>query len=532
MSLTMHAHAVTVDWLVLYDEGSKKYYNDDPQTAMQNWVSRINTMYTNSQVDIQLRLVGVLPLATNGDDQSEVLRNLRTNKEANRLRDARGADIVTQLYHEGNCGIGFATSHPNYAWNVVRAACGAASTAAHELGHNMGLNHSRRQGNTGGVRYSYGLGYGVDNQFATLMAYTQAFNARRLNQFSNPNLRCSDLPCGVKEGDAEQANAVLALQNSRFDIAAYRSPQGNGNSFRVTVDTNKTKYNYDFGTATSPIQNGWVRVSPETNGDIAWSGRVNARDRGDIDGVNQINRDFTFSNGRRVFSHKIANGTWGVIINMGDARHRHDNMSVKAEGQVKHANVGGEAGEFPYANFDVVVNDGELNIEFEDAGGADGNWVLNRISLNKKAGPSNSNNGNVVQLRKRNAMGFAIDGSGNNRNGQSVYLWSQNRDNRNQQWIEINRGNGFYSYRKNGTQYCIDGGNGGANKQDVILWSCNADNQNQHWRKIDRGNGFYSFEKRNAPGFSLDGRGGGSNRQNIYLWQTQQGNQNQQWATQ
>ena len=86
-----------------------------------------------------------------------------------------------------------------------------------------------------------------------------------------------------------------------------------------------------------------------------------------------------------------------------------------------------------------------------------------------------------VQLRKRNATGYALDGSGSSSNGQNVYLWSHSESNQNQHWEEIDRGGGYYTYQKAGTNFSLDGGNGGANGQNVYLWSSNQNNQNQHW---------------------------------------------------
>lgn len=137
--------------------------------------------------------------------------------------------------------------------------------------------------------------------------------------------------------------------------------------------------------------------------------------------------------------------------------------------------------------------------------------------------------GNVVQMRKRNAMGFGVDGGIGGANGQNVYLWSFSTGNVNQKWEEINRGNGFYSYKKKNTNFCLDGGNGGANGQNVYLWTCNNSNQNQHWLKVNAGSGHYRLQKRNAPGFSIDGNNGGANGQSLYLWASNSNNQNQQW---
>lgn len=143
--------------------------------------------------------------------------------------------------------------------------------------------------------------------------------------------------------------------------------------------------------------------------------------------------------------------------------------------------------------------------------------------------PTNTSS-SVVQLIKRNASGYAIDGNHGGADRQNIYLWSQNRNNVNQQWIEIDRGNGYYSYQKQGTNFCIDGNNGGDNGQNVYLWTCGTNNQNQHWRKVNVGSGNYRLEKRNSPGYSLDGNNGGADGQNLYLWQSNDNNQNQHWT--
>ena len=135
----------------------------------------------------------------------------------------------------------------------------------------------------------------------------------------------------------------------------------------------------------------------------------------------------------------------------------------------------------------------------------------------------------VVQMIKRNASNYAIDGNNNGADGQDVFLWSQDERNRNQQWDEIDRGNGRYSFQKYGTNFCLDGGNGGENGQNIYLWNCDADNRNQQWIKVNVGGGNFRLQKRNAPGFSIDGNRGGSKRQSIYLWESSNVNSNQHW---
>src|SRR5688572_16279269 len=78
--------AATVDLLVLYDAYSRNYFGGDPQTAMNNWVNQMNSAYAASQIDVQLRLVGVRELNPGGADMGAVLGNLRVNATAIALR--------------------------------------------------------------------------------------------------------------------------------------------------------------------------------------------------------------------------------------------------------------------------------------------------------------------------------------------------------------------------------------------------------------------------------------------------------------
>lgn len=233
--------AATVDLLVLYDNYSSNYFGGDPQTAMINWVNQMNTAYADSQIDVQLRLVGVRHHEETGADMGAVLGNLRVDPNAIALRDQLGADFVSMMHEKGACGVGYVAVDANWAWNVVHAGCGPM-VMAHELGHNMGLNHSRRQGNESGARYRYGVGYGVDNTFVSIMAYEQAFNASRVNRFSNPNLSCRGLPCGVPVGQPDEAHGALAIHNVRNEIAGFRPTAGSSGPVQVSQDCSHGGY--------------------------------------------------------------------------------------------------------------------------------------------------------------------------------------------------------------------------------------------------------------------------------------------------
>ena len=187
---------------------------------------------------------------------------------------------------------------------------------------------------------------------------------------------------GIVASDAELRND--SINKMRVDwIRVYKPVAASNPAPRpAPAPTGRQRINLDFGTANSPVRRGWTRVSPAGGAGVSWSPGVYSRDRGTDERINEINRDFVFQSAASNLSMPIANGRWGVTINMGDRFNRHDNMRVRAEnGQVTRANITANANQYVYVSFDVTVRDGRLDLEFSDQGGRDANWVLNRMSL-------------------------------------------------------------------------------------------------------------------------------------------------------
>ncbi|WP_236621228.1 M12 family metallo-peptidase [Rhodopirellula sallentina] len=166
-------------------------------------------------------------------------------------------------------------------------------------------------------------------------------------------------------------------------------------SNKLMVDLSAGKYNYDFGTETSPVEPGYTRVSPSTIGDVVWRGDVKSADRGSASGINKINQDFVYSEKPKTLRHRIANGVYRVTMNMGDRQYSHDRMGVRAEGRLITDRLNADKGQYAYVghegdgkptNFEVKVTDGRLDLTFFDKGGADPNWVLNRLSIERVNG--------------------------------------------------------------------------------------------------------------------------------------------------
>lgn len=124
--------------------------------------------------------------------------------------------VVTEEGTFLTCGVGYVGAGKNgvmeraanrLACSITAVDCGATDLIfVHERDHNMGLQHSRKRGDTNGGVY-YGLGYGVDERFSTILGYPQSFGSVEwLDTFSNPGKICNGFHCGIRDDtDAQRA---------------------------------------------------------------------------------------------------------------------------------------------------------------------------------------------------------------------------------------------------------------------------------------------------------------------------------------
>lgn len=228
--------AEQIDVLILYtEEATTTRTGQDINARIASYIEYSNQAYRNSQIGMELRLVGALPTDsrfryTNAD----TLAAFRTDRTVNQLRQQYGADLVVlvNMPTSGICGIGyqpggnestgrFHSSASAYGFSAVGVSCGYV-TFPHELGHNMSLGHSFVQNSPGGV-FPWGRGHGVSGSFSTVMAYPQSYNTRNhLQEFSNPVLnRCNGLPCGSPTNRADGADASTALNRLASQVANF-----------------------------------------------------------------------------------------------------------------------------------------------------------------------------------------------------------------------------------------------------------------------------------------------------------------------
>lgn len=234
----------TLDLYVVYTQPVVTLYGQSGALARIELLNDVtNQIYADSNILMRTNILRATLVDWDPENKirsEAALTALRTGDEFAAVRmdvAEHGADftVMYRPFVQGDtvCGIAYVLRNwENPAWNFSHTSinCGDEVTA-HELGHNLGLRHSRRQDDEG-FSYPYAVGYGVDNRFVTVMAYTSSFNTNnRVFKFSSPDLQCtSDLPCGILHTAANGADAARATNNVRLDAAASRTRRTvNGN---------------------------------------------------------------------------------------------------------------------------------------------------------------------------------------------------------------------------------------------------------------------------------------------------------------
>ena len=258
-----------VDVLVFYTPAAAEAdnYEDeaDLRLAIQNAVDSANTGFLNSEVEGRVRLLGIKRWDYDESQSSgmeEGLDDFTHSSEIQQLAERHSADLSALVADYGDfCGLAWLLedytddwTHLSYSVTSVIPQCLGGQTLAHELGHNMGLNHEPEDdgGTSDDPIEPFAFGHFQDEEFRTIMATVDGCDnggsvlgssCPLIDHFSNPEVDDPDSehPTGV-EGERNNAETLRRsmdhVQRWREQPASLSEALGNsGREFTTTGDS-------------------------------------------------------------------------------------------------------------------------------------------------------------------------------------------------------------------------------------------------------------------------------------------------------
>ena len=270
-----------IDLLVVYPSFARRSEGGHQamRSLIESDVALTNEMYRVGGAHQRLNLVAAVEarrtaLETRNDGMFKALQHVDEPSsgymdEVPGLRDSYAADLV--LVHWGNLRSGGTSGLARVLDRLDREdkerngfSVSNSFAFAHELGHNMGLNHSRRErGFKSNLPFPYSYGY-VHPLFQTIMSVVHSPIAR----FSNPRQWYPDeesgAPMGVPgdeptQSDDGPADAVRSLNGTRQVVANFRR------------SASRCAYSLSVLPSVLPASGGEFRIRVRADSGCAWS---------------------------------------------------------------------------------------------------------------------------------------------------------------------------------------------------------------------------------------------------------------------
>lgn len=247
------ANPVTINIMVVYTPAAAVVYGGTAATVanITTAISNMNIANANSGVNANVVFNLAHTAETNytetGNTSTDLVA-LRTNgdgimDEIHTLRTTYQADLVSLILASptSTCGLGYVNSNPtnysaNNGFNVIIANCVVSNfSLAHELGHNMGLQHDWHVSTaTTPCEWHHGYvnqealvgGAAASKRWRTILAYNDqcsaaGFNCSRINYWSNPNVLRNGDPMGINIGNPNPSNEVYGINRFACVVASF-----------------------------------------------------------------------------------------------------------------------------------------------------------------------------------------------------------------------------------------------------------------------------------------------------------------------